>query len=340
MLSTLGRVRENIIRIITIVIKNEQVEGLNANTIKEIQENEIKTKETPKATMTDSTDSKQETKPKSDQYLQGAYDKRTQPIKATGTYLDNQEQTIRTALGLDFPTATTAGKIFRILQFISQVLIGIGTLLMFWKWKKIPLEYKALVVTSFGILLACLFLPYVSTTVSATRFYQVALFFLAPAFALGLEWVFRKQVLIAIIFLAYFAFTSGLVFEAIQETKIDVVNIPYSLALSDKRMNINGLYTADDIAVAKWLSLDAQQSMSKYSDQNGIQLMLEYRNTGIAYLTLEKPYYVFSTTWSTQHNTFVAAKVPGLRMYKPIPEEMKAEVVYRQGDAIVYKVTK
>jgi uncharacterized membrane protein len=320
MLQTFGRVGVSITRIIGIIIKNESNSTLTPEEIIKLQE--------------------QTGKPidRTEEYLQGAYDKRTQPVEVTGTYLDKQEQTIRTALGLDFFTATIAGKIFRILQFITQIAIAIGVLLILFKWKQIALEYKALVITGFGILLACLFVPYVSTTVSATRFYGVSLYFLAPAFVIGLSWIARKKWLIAILFLAYFAFTSGLAFEVSKDTELSKVNIPYSLALSNYRMNINGMANSDDIAVAKWLAYSADKNISRLSDYNGLQLLSEYNPIGILYTVPDKPYYFFSTSWSTENNKLVYAKAGGLRTYTSMIDFSKASIAYQQRDAIVYVV--
>jgi len=318
MLSTLDRVGGNITRIIGITVKEEI--GKITEEVPEIETYDPEQKYT-------------------DEELKGLYSKRTQPVEVTGTYLDDQEQMVRTALGIDFKEATGKGKVFRVIQLLTEILIGLGVVWALRNRKTIPLIYQALVITAFISLLACLFVPYLSTVVSATRFYQVALFFIAPAFIIGLEWVIKKRWLMSLIFVSYAVFTLGLVFEVTQENRVDVVNIPYSLSLSNYRMNFNGVYSEDDITVAKWLSYNADKEKTIMSDYNGLQLLTEYEPIGITRFTPEHSYYIFVTGWSYENGLYVYAKCPGLRMYQNLPDLSKAKEVYRMGNAVAYEVS-
>jgi uncharacterized membrane protein len=270
---------------------------------------------------------------------QPAYDKRTQPVEVTGTYLDKQEQSIRTALGLDFFEATTEGKIFRVLQFKTQIGIALGAIIVVFKRKEVMAEYKALIITGFGILVTCLFIPYVSTTVSATRFYWIALYVLSPMLIIGLSTIIKNKHVVLGIIVGYMLFTIGAVFELTKTTKIDTVNIPYSLALSDKRLNINGIFTESDIAAAKWLAYKADKGLSKISDYNGLQLTSEYNPIG---LTISPPkgkmHYLLVLSWNAKNKQMVYAKVPGLRMYEELVIPQDALVAYKNEDSTVYLI--
>ena len=121
----------------------------------------------------------------------------TQPNESTQTkeskrpmYLSLQEPLVRTALGLDFGEASAYGKAFRVLQYLTELLLVVGLFCMFRRKYEISGEYKALVIASFGVLASCLFVPFFSTTVSVTRFYMVALTFIAPLLVLGIEGIY------------------------------------------------------------------------------------------------------------------------------------------------------
>jgi len=105
MLSTLDRVGGNITRIIGITVKEEI--GKITEEVPEIETYDPEQKYT-------------------DEELKGLYSKRTQPVEVTGTYLDDQEQMVRTALGIDFKEATGKGKVFRVIQLLTEILIGLG----------------------------------------------------------------------------------------------------------------------------------------------------------------------------------------------------------------------
>lgn len=110
-----------------------------------------------------------------------------------GLYLENQEPIVKTALGLDFASSTWLGRIFRVLQLITELAIMIGVGILVIK-RKYPFEYIAGVLVCLALVLGCLFIPFLSITVSATRFYQLSLIFLAPALVLGFDFLARGRV--------------------------------------------------------------------------------------------------------------------------------------------------
>lgn len=121
-----------------------------------------------------------------------AYYYYTQPVEE-GTYLDNQEQLIRTAIGLDFMRATKLGKTFRVFQYLTQIFIVLGfAYVLLKKGYGFTGEYLASVVASFGLLFSSVFLPFFSTTLSATRYYALALLFISPMLVIGVEQVAIK----------------------------------------------------------------------------------------------------------------------------------------------------
>jgi len=105
------------------------------------------------------------------------------------SYLYSQEPLVQTAIGLDFADASVGGKVFRVLQYITQLLLILGLVYLLFRHKKygFTAEFMACVVVGFGLLGMCLFLPSFSTIINASRFYQISLFFLAPMLVVGVE---------------------------------------------------------------------------------------------------------------------------------------------------------
>jgi len=164
------------------------------------------------------------------------------------------EPTMKVALGLDFMEVDTPGKIFRILQYITQLLLIIGGIYLLLNWRKYSPEYLALFCLSGGLIILCIFAPGFTRILNATRFYHLALIFSAPAIILGGKLVLRNyKILTLCILIPYFMFTSGLIFEATQQDDVSKVNIPYSLSLSATRVDVTGIYTKNDGIVRDWI---------------------------------------------------------------------------------------
>jgi uncharacterized membrane protein len=163
--------------------------------------------------------------------------------------------------------------------------------------------------------------------------------------------------IITSILLAYYLFTSGLIFKLNTVQGISSVETPYSFALSSEDTGIVGVYTEDDIRCAKWLVKESNQDITILSDINGHGLLLSMiRNdkrvlwgdnpnfyegaTRGAYFSDLEHYnkcYIFVTSWNTRHQIYIEGGQlgAGLRISNPLPEFDYKEV-YRSGKAIVY----
>lgn len=203
-----------------------------------------------------------------------------------------REPLIQTALGLDFPSASTQGKGFRIFQYITQLFIAIGFIWLIFKPRRLRFtaEYVAFAWVSALLLLACIFLPGFSGIINVTRFYHIALFLLAPLCILGGEaiwsgisalWQKLKQragalaadnnqaylrFLTLAILIPYFLFTSGFIFEVTGHEVIDKVDLPYSIALSSYRVDVGGVFNRQDGAGADWLAQRLDGDDTVYAD--------------------------------------------------------------------------
>jgi len=121
-----------------------------------------------------------------------------QPIttKSIGlSYMGKQEPLVRTAVGLDFFDSSLQGKVFRIVQYLTQALIVIGFLFLLWKYKQYNFtpEFIGCSATAFAIILCVVFVPSFSSLINASRWYQGMLFFLAPMFVVGIDQLCRVK---------------------------------------------------------------------------------------------------------------------------------------------------
>jgi len=171
-----------------------------------------------------------------------------------GGYFSTQEPLIRTALGLDFAEASIVGKGFRILQYAMQLSVIVGCIWLAVNRRKVSVEYIGFAFSSVVLLAACILLPRLSNIINATRFYHIALFSLSPLAIIGMQVIFRNlKTAVVILLVPYILYSTGAVFELAKETKINNVNIPYSIALSNGRISIVGEYSNYDAMVANWI---------------------------------------------------------------------------------------
>jgi uncharacterized membrane protein len=268
-------------------------------------------------------------------------------------YMDAQSPLVKTAVGLDFFDSTALGKFFRIIQYLTQLMIVVGSLYLLKNWKKYHFsqEFIAGIGASFFLILACIFVPHFSNIINVTRFYHLALFFLAPVFVIGSTVILRNWKNIAILIVIYFAFTSGLVFESIQSDTIDRIDIPYSIGLSAERTGVVSNYTESDIDCAKWLKENSRETRI-VGDYNGYRLMMGYiplnpqlRKPNEQYQPgfdklPDYPCYVLLLSWNTEHQQYIEDvreiwEASGTRESIPLPK-FDYPIVYQQGDSIVY----
>lgn len=92
-------------------------------------------------------------------------------------------------LGKDFIDASILGKVFRVIQYLTQLLIIIGCFWLLFKYKQYNFsrEFIAGIGASLLVLLFVIVVPMFSSLINATRNYQLSLFFLAPMFILGID---------------------------------------------------------------------------------------------------------------------------------------------------------
>jgi uncharacterized membrane protein len=95
---------------------------------------------------------------------------------------------VNTAIGLDFMEVPIEGKLFRIVQLLTQLLIIIGAIrLAFFNHFNTTTEFVACIGSSAILLAICILVVGFADILNVTRFYHFSLFFLSPMFVLGCE---------------------------------------------------------------------------------------------------------------------------------------------------------
>jgi uncharacterized membrane protein len=268
--------------------------------------------------------------------------------------LNDQESLIKTAIGFDFKDASIAGKIFRVIQYLTQLMIIVGGIWLLFNFKKYKFtaEFFAGIIASFFLLGLCIFIPQFSLIINATRFYQIALFFLAPIFVISLDVISegRWKWVLPSVMIAYFVFTSGLVYELMRSDVTNKLDVPYSASLSGQRTGIYASYTSDDVKAVKWI-ISQNDGCMVVADYNGGLLVSAYegldkiREKGkwynLSFDNVPENTYVLLTSWNTESQLYLDSIKnvrggAGLRVTKPLPDLKYAEV-YRSGNTVVLK---
>lgn len=241
---------------------------------------------------------------------------------------------MKAALGLDFLEVDLWGRAFRFLQFTIFGLLALGLFLL--RRRK---SYWVFASAAILILALCVLVPGFSAIMNATRFYHISLFLLAPAIILGGVFVFRNaRNLTLCLLIPYFLFTSGLVFEVTGQTDVSKVTIPFSVALSDHRIDLGGSLTRNDELVRSWILENLEGVV--YADFFGSLFLQKYRSSHeVAKLSEDfKGGYVFLRERNVRDNKLVRWTGIGLR--ESVEFDIEGKLLFRVGDAKVLEVEK
>ncbi len=209
-------------------------------------------------------------------------------------------------------------EIARIIQQVTQLLIGVGVLGLIANWRRtrFHLEYALMSLVSMVIIAMCVILPYFSTNLNMSRTYHITLFFLAPFCILGgitvFKWLFKLapsklfrtlnnsihlKLIIMLILIPYFLFQTGFIFEVTNAT-------PISYALNSE-MDYRR-FNKQELSGKTWLLLNKKESAKVCADYNGTRLFLGHipDQTGVFYGgTAEVPNntYIYLRSWNVKN---------------------------------------
>ena len=285
---------------------------------------------------------------------------------------------ISAALGMDFSQVSLPGQVFRIIQYITQLLIVAGCIRLLVKPSGLNFGREYISFSALGalMLLGCIVLPWFSNILNITRWYHIALITLCPFIVIGARslwelgaWISGKlkspttqpgisnryvNWLALLVLLPYFIFTSGLVFELSGQSDTNALDTPYSFALSSNRLDLAGNFTLLDGAAARWLSQHRTSDCTVYTDVHARKIILFEDHPSHLHVTELDPLgmklksgYLFFTTWNTQKDqlAFTNQGRPGMRQHlgaEEIPgldEAMeRSNMIYTNGGSEIWAI--
>jgi len=146
----------------------------------------------------------------------------------------------------------------------------------------------------------------------------------------------RTVVGVTVLILVYYLFVSGLMFEVTGGTEVEYLDTPYAIAFSNERLGFVGMFNEDDVACVKWAVQNS--NLPIWVDYLGMSLVIDY--SGYVRGTYVKPggeHLLFLHTWNTQHDKLIFGWHEASREYEPLPDLNDAKVIFRSGDAYIYK---
>jgi uncharacterized membrane protein len=275
---------------------------------------------------------------------------------------------IQTALGLDFSQVSLPGKIFRILQYLTQIFIIVGCFRLLIKPSglKFRIEYIALSLVSVAILAACIVLPDFAARLNATRWYHIALLTLAPFCILGAKalwdtakFIWRRirnrvvnlqyadsgtgfnAAVTLLILIPYFIFTSGIIYEITGQQDTEKIDVPYSIALSASRTDAARIFNAMDWRSSQWLYQQNANHLQIYTDYHALKMLFYVdfnvpANLVASDTELQIPSYVYLSTWNnkTGELTSIEPGKPGIRKHDNIKDISGLAGAIGRGDLV------
>lgn len=274
---------------------------------------------------------------------------------------------VSAALGLDFSRVSPPGQAFRIIQYITQVLIVAGCIRLLVKPSGLNFgrEYISFSLLGALMLAGCIVLPWFSNILNITRWYHIALITLCPFLVISARsllelgtWLWAKLKglspepvssnhyiywLALLIILPYFVFTSGLVFELAGQSDTNVIDTPYSFSLSSHRLDLAGNFNHQDGAAALWLSQHACDNATVFTDVHAFRVVefedypphlrtAFFDRNNSAY----QQGYLFFTAWNIRKNelAFFNEGRPGMREHLGIEEIRGLTEIMHTGNRI------
>jgi len=266
-----------------------------------------------------------------------------------------------------------AGLTHKILVYIQFLFIGIGVAVVAIKPKAfgVSSEYRLLSLASGTLLMLCVGVPNLATTLNPTRFYAIVIMFLAPFFVLGGVFLFsvivrfvskvlrnfrRKSVgklglyMVTFVLIALFLFQVGFVNHVTNDYPYS-----YSLDLDRKEMSndisiritTHNLYFLDqEVRSAEWLGRTAGAGLKVYADWSSQRSVLKSYATLPDYRMIqitndsepESQTYIYLKYITTQLGLVSLASGGYLNSSTALPTITSFSKVYSNGISDIYSV--
>jgi len=272
---------------------------------------------------------------------------------AASQYLDGYEYGMRMALGYGITRGPVVSQVFWALQYVLQLLIVGGVVYVLWHHRRLHVrpEYCTLIAAACAMLAICIVVPAFSALLNATRFYLFGMMILAPVgIYAAIKMLGSPTRFIALLLVPYWAFSSGLVFEAAQIDNIATMHVPYSIALTNHRLDLGGSLTADDADVRQYIV--EHETYPVHGDFYTAEFLTDATpasNLVVTWAQMPLPEqdfdecYIFVRARNTADDVWVLWNGVGIREHAQMSQSAIAgeiagrEVVYQSGGAVLYE---
>jgi uncharacterized membrane protein len=248
---------------------------------------------------------------------------------------------VKAALCLDIRSVPPVILVFRLLQFLIQIGLLVGSIMYLKTHLRGSFYYRGLVFFSFVLAIASVLTSSLAFALNATRLFHIILISTSPLIILGLLKILRNKIYLLLpILLVYFSYTTGIVYE-ISKYESSKLGIPYSIALSNYRNELQGTYSESDIKVAKFIW--SSMPLPLYSDLHGFNLLEEgifdrqnLNNLPADLKGLKPPYYIFLRERNDRDQSLTYWNGSGLR--KSISYKESGLDLIIESSQILYQV--
>ena len=231
--------------------------------------------------------------------------------------------------------------IFKLSFLIGAICLLINLL----KKKKIDIEYISLTIGSVVILLAIIFIPYISLEYNFERLYLQTLYILAVPALLGMRLIlklFKRAkaiiVIILLIFTFYFLYNTGITTQIIGGDPSELLNNYGTLYIQD--------YTHDsEVKSIEWLSINRNKDYLIYVDKASERKLMAYGNIieglkrEMLPSVIDKSAYVY-LSYSNVTDKVIMQLFKGKQIFHNLPEDFLSDnknLLYNNNYTKIYK---
>jgi uncharacterized membrane protein len=228
---------------------------------------------------------------------------------------------------------------------LSFFLGAIYLLIILLKKKKIDIEYISLIIGSVVILLAIIFIPYISLEYNFERLYLQTLYILALPALLGMRLILKLLkkakviiVIILLIFTFYFLYNTGVITQVVGGDPSELLNNYGTLYIQD--------YTHDsEVKSIEWLSVSRNKDCLIYVDKASERKLMAYGNIieglkkEILPSVIDKNAYVY-LSYSNVTDKVIMQLFKGKQIFHNVPEDFLSEnknLIYNNNFTEIYK---
>jgi hypothetical protein len=158
----------------------------------------------------------------------------------------------------------------------------------------------------------------------------------------------KSRLMVVVILISYFLFTSGFIFEVSKSKAVDKIDIPWNIGLSGERTGVVAIATQDDMNCIKYLQDNWDGKANIIGDYNARCIVTPFIPVywdlfmGLRKATYEDisdNCFIFVTSWNTEHKAYIEGVQIGLREAYPL-RYFTAPIVFQSGDAKIYRINK